>query len=261
MKKTLVIILGIIGGIVLSAIIFGAGLFLTRTNSRLAGNNLSRMFDWDASNNTPGYPMRGGDFYRRDRNNLFSGNGMMENFRPGNVASAAPLTIDQTEQAIENYLKRLNNSDLELTEIMIFDNNGYAIITEKSTGIGAMELLVDPVSLSVFPEYGPNMMWNLKYGHMRGSNRVGMMGGLNTNPGFVSASMTVTPDQAAKIAQQYLDDQFPGYRAAMDPDPFYGYYTIDILKEGNPTGMLSVNGFSEEVFLHTWHGTFIEMSE
>ena len=57
---------------------------------------------------------------------------------------------------------------------MIFDNNAYARITEKSTGIGAMELLVDPASLVVFPEYGPNMMWNLKYGMMSGA---GMMGG------------------------------------------------------------------------------------
>jgi hypothetical protein len=88
-----------------------------------------------------------------------------------------------------------------------------------------------------------------------------MMGNRNANPGSASATMTVTADQAAKIAQQYLDKQFPGYQAATDPDPFYGYYTIDIMKDGKPTGMLSVNGFSGQVFLHTWHGTFIEKSE
>jgi hypothetical protein len=158
---------------------------------------------------------------------------------------------------------------------MIFDNNAYARITEKSTGIGAMELLVDPSNLSVFPEYGPNMMWNLKYGHMSGmmGGQTGMMGGSqmmggygmmgnrNANPGSAAATMTVTADQGAKIAQQYLDKQFPGDQAATDPDPFYGYYTIDIMKDGKPTGMLSVNGFSGQVFLHTWHGTFIEKSE
>ena len=73
--------------------------------------------------------------------------------------------------------------------------------------------------------------------------------------------MTVTSEQAVKLAQQYLDQQFPGYQAATDPDPFYGYYTIDILKDGNPTGMLSINGYNGQVFLHTWHGTFIEMWE
>jgi hypothetical protein len=94
---------------------------------------------------------------------------------------------------------------------------------------------------------------------MMGGN--GMMGGYNSNTASVSAKMTVTSDQAAKIAQHYLDQQFPGSKAATDPDPFYGYYTIDILKDGKPTGMLSVNGFSGQVFLHTWHGTFIEISE
>jgi hypothetical protein len=94
---------------------------------------------------------------------------------------------------------------------MIFDNNANARITEKSTGIGAMELLVDPATPSVvFPEYGPNMMWNLKYSHMRGAggngmmSGNGMMGGLQRNSASISAAMPVTADMAARIAQQYL---------------------------------------------------------
>lgn len=200
-----------------------------------------------------------------------NGNNMMGGHTNGSTANTTPLTIDQAKQAVESYMKGLNNSDLEIKEIMIFDNNAYARITEKSTGIGAMELLVDPSSLTVFPEYGPNMMWNLKYGMMGGSGmmggngmmggRGGMMGGYNNTPSIVSAEMTVTPEQALQAAQQYLDQQYPGYKTAEDADPFYGYYTIDILKDGKPTGMLSVNGFSGQVFLHTWHGTFIEMFE
>ncbi len=259
MNKTLVVSLAVIGGIVLSALIFGVGMFMVHANwsYSIMGNSY---------NTTQAPAPRTG----------VGGSGMMGGYRSGNATNIKPLTVDQAKQAVESYLKRLNNSDLALKEIMIFDNNAYARITEKSTGIGAMELLVDPASLSVFPEYGPNMMWNLKYGHMGGNgsgmmggnrnsmmggNGNGMMGSNNSNPGSVSATMTVTSDQAAKIAQQYLDQQFPGYQAATDPDPFYGYYTIDILKDGKPTGMLSVNGFSGQVFLHTWHGTFIEMSE
>jgi len=34
---------------------------------------------------------------------------------------------------------------------------------------------------------------------------------------------------------------------AKDADPFYRYYTIDILKDGKPAGMLSVNGFSLDI--------------
>ncbi len=73
--------------------------------------------------------------------------------------------------------------------------------------------------------------------------------------------MTVTAEDAVKITQGYLDDQFPGTQAASEADPFYGYYTLDILKDGEPVGMLSVNGYSGAVFLHTWHGNFIEMWE
>jgi hypothetical protein len=43
--------------------------------------------------------------------------------------------------------------------------------------------------------------------------------------------------------------------------PFYGYYTLDILRDGQPAGMLSVNGYTQQVFVHTWHGDFVEMSE
>jgi hypothetical protein len=256
MKKTLAITLVVIGGIILSALIFCAGLFVGRTNLGLTGFSSTGMMGRGYVNQ--GYSMMG------------NGYNMMGGISATNVK---PLTVDQASQAVEGYLKGLNNSDLALKEIMIFDNNAYARITEKSTGIGAMELLIDPSTLSVYPEFGPNMMWNLKYNHVNGSSGMmggvggmmggvgGMMSGLGANPGTVSATMTVTSEQALKIAQDYLDQKYPGYKTATDADPFYGYYTIDITKDGNVTGMLSVNGFSGQVFLHTWHGTFIEMFE
>jgi hypothetical protein len=33
------------------------------------------------------------------------------------------------------------------------------------------------------------------------------------------------------------------------------------MKEGKTLGMLSVNAFTGQVWVHTWHGTFLEMSE
>ncbi len=191
----------------------------------------------------------------------FNTTGSFEKKDPTNIN---PLTVDQTKQAVEGYLKNLNNSDLELKEIMVFNNNAYARIVEKSTGIGAIELLVDPTTLLVYPEYGPNMMWNQKYGHMGGYGMMGgagMMGGYYNNSSSASTQMTVSAEQALQLAQQYLDQQYPGYKTATDADPFYGYYTIDIMKDNQPAGMLSVNGYSGQIFLHTWHGTFIEMWE
>jgi len=255
MNKSLGITSTIIGGVVIAGLIFGAGLFLGHSNV-FANNYAVNGFNGQAMNN-PGYSMMGGY-------NMMGGYYSADSPENNNTATLTPLTIDQAKQSVEGYLKNLNNSDLELKEIMIFNNNAYARIVEKSTGIGAMELLVDPTTLSVYPEYGPNMMWNQKYGHMNGYGMMGgagMMGGYFTNSSSTSSEMTVTAEQALQLAQQYLDKQFPGYTTATDADPFYGYYTIDIMKNNQPVGMLSVTGYSGQIFLHTWHGDFIEMWE
>ena len=179
-----------------------------------------------------------------------------------------PLTVTQAQDAVEAYIATVDNDDLALAEVMIFDNHAYAEIVEKSTGIGAMEVLVDPVTLDVFPEYGPNMMWNLKYGMMAGHGNYGyvgrgMMGGYWNQDADTEASadMDITPEQAIASAQQYLDSNLPGAAVEDHADPFYGYYTLHVTRDGEIVGMLSVNGFSGDVFLHTWHGDFIEMSE
>ena len=188
-----------------------------------------------------------------------------------NNADLTPLTVDQAKAAAEKYLANLDNSDLQIAEIMIFDNNAYVVVKEASTGNGAFELLVDSGSELAYPEHGPNMMWNLKYGglnhqYMMGNSggMMGMMGGSgwdSTIPADVSAEMTVTPEQAIEYAQKYIDTNISGATAATDVIKFYGYYTLDFEKDGKVAGMLSVNGYSGQVFLHTWHGTFIEESE
>ena len=150
---------------------------------------------------------------------------------------------------------------------MVFDNNAYVAVKESNTGRGAFELLVDPYSPQfAYPEYGPNMMWNLKYsgmahgGMMGGRTGMGMMGNrYYSNPGqtAVSAEMSITPEQAVQLAQSYLDQYVPGAVAASDPTQFYGYYTLDFENNGQVIGMLSVNGFSGQIFPHTWHNNFI----
>lgn len=175
-----------------------------------------------------------------------------------NQATVTPLSLDAAKKTADAYLATLNNTDLKISEIMVFDNNAYVAVTEKSTGMGAFELLVDPVSKAVFSEPGPNMMWNLKYG---GMSHAGMMGGYgwgSTNPASVSADMTVSDKQAIQYAQDFLDANLKGAIAADDPLKFYGYYTLDFMVDGKVSGMLSVNGYNGQVFLHTWHGTFIE---
>ena len=58
-----------------------------------------------------------------------------------------------------------------------YTQNFYVLFKEKSTGIGAFEMLIDKYTGSIYPEMGPNMMWNTKYGMMNG----GMMGWISRN--------------------------------------------------------------------------------
>jgi len=289
MNKTLSTILTVIAVIALAGVIFFAGSMYARMNTY----GFSMMGGWNNNNAYgPGGMMGNGrgpsmmNGYGNNNANGYGPGGMMGN--GGNMmngygynnANTAPLTIDQAKAAAEKYLANLNNSDLEIAEIMVFDNNSYVVVKETSTGIGAFELLVDSTSQTAYPEHGPNMMWNVKYSglnheYMMGGNGYGMMGngGMmgygnammqgwdNTSPVDVSTAMTVIPEQAIEYAQKYLDTNISGATAATDPIQFYGYYTIDFEKDGEVAGMLSVNGYSGQVFLHTWHGTFVEESE
>jgi len=191
------------------------------------------------------------------------GRGMMGGY--GGNSNVTPLSVDQAKTAAEAYLKTLGVDGLQVSEVMVFDNNAYVVVKETSTGNGAFELLVDPVSQTAYPEYGPNMMWNLKYGMMSGvgGRGGGMIGGWNNGnatPANLSADMPVAQEKAISLAQAYLDQTIPGATAATDPVKFYGYYTMDFEQNGEVAGMLSVNGYSGQVFLHTWHGTFVEES-
>ncbi len=171
----------------------------------------------------------------------------------GYPSNGTPITLEQAVESARQYLAAYGNPDLALTEVMEFSNNFYAEVVEQSTGIHAFELLVDRYTGAVYPEPGPNMAWNNRYGHMGG-----MMGGWRIGR---AGAMIVTPKQALSIAQQWLDTFLPGASAAEEADVFYGYYTIHVLKEDEIYGMLSVNGYTGEVWYHTWHGDFINMKE
>ena len=269
MNKTFSTILIVIAVLALAGGIFFAGSMYTRANAY--GPSMMFSNGWSNNNayglgmmNGGGYGMMGGG-----RGGYGMGPGMMGGYgwNNGTSPNVTPLTVDLALQAAEKYIQSLNLQGLETGEVMIFDNNAYVIVKETETGLGAFELLVDPVSQIAYPEYGPNMMWNLKYsglihGGMMGGQ--GMMGGWNyqyQTPADVTAEMTITPEQAVEYAQQYLDNNYAGATAATDPMQFYGYYTLDFEKDGKIVGMLSVNGYNGQIFLHTWHGTFIEEAE
>jgi len=165
---------------------------------------------------------------------------------------------------------------LKTGEVMQFANNFYVLLTD-SQGKPATEVLVDPETGTVTLEYGPAMMWNTRYGMMRGTgtggygammgsgSSGGMMGGGNTSGGMMggrgagmdrmmgqyggspnwtppsgSLSARLTASDAQRVANEWLTKQGSGLTAAQ-PDALPGYFTLHTLKDGKITGMLSVN--------------------
>jgi hypothetical protein len=165
--------------------------------------------------------------------------------------TGTPINITTAVTTAQNYVASLNNPNLAVAQVEEYTQNFYVQVKEKDTGVGAFELLINKYTGTISPEMGPNMMWNTKYGMMSS----GMMGYYYTST--PTATMPVTVNQAKTDAQQFLNTYYAGTTVG-DATTFYGYYTIEVLNAGSPSGMLSVNGYTGQVWYHTWHGTFIQ---
>jgi hypothetical protein len=212
-------------------------------------------------NNNPAYPTQPGltttqpstQYYQPVYPYQFGG-GCMSRFGYNNGYTTTPpytytgtqLNITTATTIAKNYVASIGNPDLTVKHIEEYEANFYVQVTEKSTGNGAFELLINKYTGSIYPEMGPNMMWNTKYGMMRG--------GIFGTP---TATTAVTAAQAKTNAQQYLTSYLPGTTTG-DITTFYGYYTIEVVSNGATYGMLSVNGYTGQVWFHTWHGAFIQ---
>jgi hypothetical protein len=163
------------------------------------------------------------------------------------------LNITTAVAIAQNYIVSLGNPNIAVSQVEEYTQNFYVQVAETNTHAGAFELLVSKTTGAVSAEPGPNMMWNTKYGMM--SN--GYMGISSTAP---TTTMPMDATQAGAIAQQYLKGYQPGTTTG-NVTTFYGYYTIEVLSGSSPFGMLSVNGYTRQVWSHTWHGSFIQEVE
>jgi hypothetical protein len=209
-------------------LIIGVGAIGAALLLAVAGIATGQMAGW--SNGAPGGMM----------GRVFSGGG-------------GDIGMDRAVKIAQDTAASYSGGSLAADEVIEFSNNYYASIREKGTGIGAFEILIDRATGSVIREPGPDMMWNAKYSPMRG----GMMGGSGVTG---SRPMTVTTQQAHEAAQRWLDGNRAG-ASAKAPDSFYGFYTVDFERTGQLVGMLSVNGYTGQVWYHNWHGSFIQVRD
>jgi hypothetical protein len=169
------------------------------------------------------------------------------------IGGSGDIGMDRAVKIAQGVAASYPSGGLVTDEVIEFSGNYYASIREQSTRIGAFEILIDRATGNVIREPGPDMMWNAKYSMMPG----GMMGRFGVSG---SGAMTVSAQQAQDVAQRWLDANQTG-TSAKAPDSFYGFYTVDFQRAGRLVGMLSVNGYSGQVWFHSWHGSFIQVRD
>lgn len=155
------------------------------------------------------------------------------------------ISAETAAELVRRELARWGAPDLVPKEVMEFTNHFYVLVVEKSTGKGAVELIVGRDG-SVHPEPGPNMMWNTKYGPMGGW--------------LAQLDPSLSLEQARQLAEEFLRQAFPGATPGHGTE-FYGYFTFHVERDGKTLGMLSVNAYTGQVWEHTWHGPFVRAIE
>ena len=216
-----------------------------------------------------GYSIWGFSLFRNSNYNYYGrgyyDRGMMGRwFNTNNVAyeNGKKLSPDDIENIVEDYIEGYGDN-LKVSDIFVYkDADYYVSVEEKDSGRGAMELLVNPYTGQVYPEYGPNMMWNEKYSMhggygMMGNSRWGMMGGTSNYQQYNNrdSSKRINKDEAIKIADKYMKENFgEEFSVPGDGHEFYGYYTFHIDQGDNTVGMMSVNYYTGDSWYHEWHG-------
>jgi hypothetical protein len=194
----------------------------------------------------PGMMGGGGNGPLQDMRDRMQGlRNRVQNQRDGN--SDIRITMDQAVQAAQDYAAKLG-SNLQVAQVLEFQNGFYAVITEKDSGRGALEVLIDPYAGRVLPEMGPALMWNLKYGHGKDFSAP-------------AGDNSVTVDQARTAAQSYLDKIHPGAKLNAGGYAFYGYYGFAYSIDGKTAGVLSVNGSTQQVWDAARLGAFVGEKE
>jgi hypothetical protein len=203
------------------------------------------------------------------------------------------LKVDEVLQFKDNYYAKLvDGNGNGATEVLVDPPTGAVSIeygpammwnTKYGMGHAAADMMgsygrsmMRGYGVAMMGEYGPNRTTGsgtgattpggYGYGMMGGSGFGGTMGGSGYGSGSAgsdgsSTGTTVTMASARSLAQQWLNRNEPGVKVETGGDAFPGYYTLETLRNGKITGMISINATTGAVWPHWWHGAFIAKSE
>jgi hypothetical protein len=191
------------------------------------------------------------------------------NPNPTTGTTQTAVNLDQATTKVQNYLATMGYNDLSIKSMQEYSNMYYTQVVESTNGTGAFELAVNKTTGAVTPMQGATMMWNTKYGATStgimgyltstgsGSGMMGGNGMMTWLRGTPTTNMATTMEQARTIAQQYLDANYTGTTVGQITT-YYGYYTMQVLKDGNPAGMMSVYGTTGQVMYYSQMGTYMQ---
>jgi hypothetical protein len=156
------------------------------------------------------------------------------------------------EELIELSRELLNErygSSFEMVDMVAYSNSPYyLIVKEENKEEAAFGLMFDPVRKIIYPEYGPNMMWNQNYG-------MAVMMGWNSR----TTEQQINREEALANARDFARDN--GLSVRDDGYQFSGYYSFYVENNNQTLGLVSVNVYSGEVWVHNWHGDLTEIIE
>lgn len=171
------------------------------------------------------------------------GNTMMSNMMALYYPGSKPITQDEAIKNMESFAQQYG-PNMEVDDFMTFSSNYYGVVKDANSSQDIAEVLVDRYSGSAYPEPGPNMMWNTRYGAGR------------------TQEQGITYDLAGskKLVEEFLNGYLPEAQI-IESHEMPGYYTFDYGRK-DIEGMLSVNAYSGQIWVHTWHGPYLgDMNE
>jgi hypothetical protein len=202
-------------------------------------------------------------------------------------ANRLGLRVDEVMQFQRNfYAKLVDSQGNGATEVLVDPSTGVVSIEYGPAMMWNTRYGMGRSAGSMMGSYGRGMMRGQGNGRgmmgdrsgassSTGGYGQGMTGGSGNGTGMMSGSgpaggttatvpstttTRVSLADAHTLAQRWLDSNEPGATVESGGDTFPGYYTLETLKGGKITGMMSVNASTGAVWPHWWHGAFIAKS-
>jgi hypothetical protein len=204
------------------------------------------------------------------------------------LASRLGLRVDEVLQFKRNfYVKLVDSHGNGATEVLVDPSSGVVSIEYGPAMMWNTRYGMGRAAQSMMGSYGRGMMGAGGYRGMMGASSdsssstgtygPGMMGGAGAGDSGMMGGNAYAPDgtgssgsstaqsvslaTAHSLAQRWLDGNEPGVKVETGGDAVPGYYTLETLKGGRITGMISVNATTGAVWPHWWHGGFVAKSE